>query len=1105
MKKTLLLFSVAMVIFLGDVFAQGSTTASMRGKIADANGEGLPGATVRAVHTPTGSEWGNVTDIDGYFRLPNMNVGGPYTVTVSYIGFENIERNNIFLTLGQTFKLNETLRENVTELEAIVVSANQGEIIDGNRTGASTFIGTETIEALPTVGRSIGDFVRLTPQAQVTEGSDGLSLSIGGQNNRYNAIYIDGAVSNDVFGLAGSGTNGGQSGVTPISLDAIEQFNVSIAPFDVRQSGFAGGSVSAVTRSGSNDVEGSAYFYTQNEKLAGVTPQESDEDLQELRLPDFTSQTYGFRVGGPIIKNKLFFFANAELQRDEIPQPFQFAEYEGDASQADVDRLISHLNTLGFDPGTYTNNTTFLDSDKFLFKLDWNVNDNHKVSIRHSFTEARNLEARSSSASGIRFQNGSEFFNSTTNTTALELKSTIGSNMSNHLSIGATIVRDDRDPFDNSNDGPSNPFPAVFIDDGRGGFQFGSETFSTANLLEQDVITITDNFEYYKGKHTFLAGFNAEIYTVTNLFIPFNYGDYGWERSTPVNGSNVDDFIAGDVPADDYIRSFSLRDNVTGDGSAAGVKFGGALFGFYVQDEYQAMDNLKVTFGIRGDIQSFDDTPENTAFNNESIPLIEAAGYDLAGARTGQFIKPQFYFSPRIGFNWDVNNDQRTQIRGGWGIFTSRIPLVWPGGSFNNNGVNRGTTLDFLLNDDALLLRDWDDQPVGVDGDGNVITSIDPNNVSPSGDIDLFAEDFKIPQVWKANIGVDQKIGNTGLIATVEGLFTKTINQVYYQNVNLSRTPVGFLSGTPDDRPIWDRRSPIDGTYGRIIFGKNNSRGYAYNISGTLTKPMENGLAASLSYSYGDSYSVYDGTSSQNSSQWRGIFNVDGRNNFRNVYRSDFSQANRVLASVTYRKEYAGFMGTQITMFYEGRSGTPYSYIYGGGQNIQNEDSRSRALVYIPASRDEIVLVDNGTTPDAQWTALNSFIENDPYLSENRGGYAERNSNRTPFENVVDLKILQDFYMETGNGKRNTLQFSLDIFNFTNFLSSSLGKRYAGRSFGVELLEFEGFQDGTTIPTYSFQPFNDIEPNEALYGQFDDAGLFSARWRMQFGIRYIFN
>ena len=1107
MKKTLLLFSAALVLICGEVLAQGSTTASMRGRITDANGEGLPGATVRAVHTPTGSEWGNVTDLDGYFRLPSMNVGGPYTVEVSFVGFDTYTKDNIFLTLGQTYNLNQNLEENTTELEAVVISANQGDIFDGNRTGASTFIGTETIETLPTVGRSIGDFVRLTPQASITEGNDGLSLSIGGQNNRYNAIYIDGAVNNDVFGLAGSGTNGGQTGVTPISLDAIEQFNVNIAPFDVRQSGFAGGSISAVTRSGSNEVEGSAYYYFQNEKLAGITPQEDGESLEETRLPDFISQTFGFRVGAPIVKNKLFVFANAELQRDEIPQPFQFAEYTGDATEAEVNALISHLtNNLNYDPGTYTDNTTFLDSDKFLIKFDWNASKDHKVSLRHSYTEARNLEARSSNNTSIQFQNGSEFFNSTTNSTALELKSSLGSNMSNHLTVGATIVRDDRDPYDNSNDGPSRPFPAVFIDDGRGDLRFGSETFSTANLLDQDVITINNNFEYYKGKHTFLAGVNAEFYTVTNLFIPFNYGDYGWERSETIGASNIQDFIDGQ-PADDYIRSYSLRDNVTGDESIAGVKFNGALFGFYVQDEYQATDNLKLTLGLRGDIQSFDDTPENVEFNNNTIPTLEAEGYDLEGAQTGQFIKPQFYFSPRFGFNYDLNGDQKTQIRGGWGVFTSRFPLVWPGGAFNNNGVNRGTVLDFQLNDAALVLRDFDNQPVGIDDDGNVLTSIDPNNVSPSGDIDLFAEDFKIPQVWKANLAVDQKLGFWGLIGTVEGLFTKTINAVYYQNVNLGREPVGFLAGTPDDRPIFNRRDEVDDTYGRIILATNTSKGYSYNVSATVTKPFENGFSGSLSYSFGDAYSIYDGTSSQNSSQWRGIFSVDGRNSFNEAWRSDFAQGSRVLANVSYRKEYGGLFGSQITLFYEGRSGSPFSYIYGGGQNITNEDSRNRALVYIPRDESEIILVDtDDLTAAQQWEALDAYIENDDYLSENRGSYAVRNSNRLPFENVIDLKFLQDFYLEMANGKRNTLQFSFDIFNFTNFLSSSWGKRYRQQGFGVELLEFEGFADGTTnVPTYSFSPFNDIEPNEQQYGNFDDAGLISARWRMQLGLRYIFN
>ncbi len=385
------------------------------------------------------------------------------------------------------------------------------------------------------------------------------------------------------------------------------------------------------------------------------------------------------------------------------------------------------------------------------------------------------------------------------------------------------------------------------------------------------------------------------------------------------------------------------------------------------------------------------------------------------------------------------------------------------------------------------------------------MTTINPGNISPSGDIDLFADDFKIPQVWKANLAVDQKLGFGGLIATVEGLFTKTINAVRYQNVNL-RGSIGNLEGTPDNRPLFNRRDEVDDTYGRIILGSNTDLGHSYNVSVTVTKPIENGFAGSLSYSYGDAFSVFDGTSSQNSSQWRGIFSVNGRNNFEENWRSDFAQGHRILANLSYRREYAGFMSSQISMIYEGRSGSPYSYIYGGGQNIQNEDSRNRALVYIPRNESEIILVDNDDyTAAQQWALLDEFIENDPYLSENRGEYAERNQNRLPFEGVIDLKFIQDFYLDMANGKRNTFQLTFDIFNFTNFINSNWGKRYNIRSQGIELLEFEGFRDGTNIPTYSFDPFNDVEPLDPYWGDLDDAGLLSARWQMQLGLRYIFN
>ncbi|MGB3467866.1 MAG: carboxypeptidase regulatory-like domain-containing protein, partial [Cyclobacteriaceae bacterium] len=935
MRKLLLILTMTMAVAF-TAFGQGSTTSSIRGRVTDASGEALPGATVVALHKPTGVEYGNVADIEGYYRIPNIPVGGPYTITVSYVGFEDDIKQNVFLNLGQTFTLNSKLSDTALELEAVVVTAGKGEIIDGNRTGAATNISLENINSTPTVGRSVGDFARLNPQTRIEEGDDGLEISIGGMNNRLNAIYIDGAVNNDVFGLAGSGTNGGQTGVSPISIDAIQQLTVSVAPFDVRQSGFAGGSINAVTRSGTNEFEGSAYYFWRNENLAGKTPFEDGQDIERTKLPEFSAQTYGVRLGGPIIKNKVFFFVNAEFQREETPQPFEFANYDGDLTQGQIDGLAQHLrDTYNYDPGSYLDNTAFLDSDKLLAKIDWNINKAHKLTLRHSYTRAENLEARRSTGATISFLNGSEFFQSTTNSSALELRSVIGTDMSNHLTIGATLVRDDRDPF-------GNPFPAVFIDDGRGGVRFGSETFSTANLLDQDIITINNNFEYYKGKHTFLAGVNLEFYRTKNLFIPFNYGDYNYSQQRGI-GSTTDSFLNDfltNQPVQLYQFSYALTGNGRGDESDGAAEFNSAQYGFYIQDEYQANNKLKLVLGLRADINVFDDTPENEFFNSDDDFI--NGPYDLKGARTGQFIEPQVSWSPRFGFNWDVNDDQQLQIRGGVGLFTSRIPLVWPGGAFNNTGLNTGFDFERI---------DFTTPPVFDPNALGQVRNIEVGAREPSGNVDLFAEDFKVPQVLKYNLGVDYKLG-WGMIGTVEGIFTDFVNTVYYENINIT-VPTDRLEGTPDDRFIG--YDDIDRTYNRVILGSNTSEGWAYNLTATLTKPFDKGFAGMVSYSYGDAETIYDGTSSQNSSQWRGLHAINGRNFWNTTQRSDFAQGHRILAQVSYRKEYGGFGASQISLIYEGQSGNVFSYIYGEGDNLTGEDSRNRELVYVPNSADEIV------------------------------------------------------------------------------------------------------------------------------------------------------
>lgn len=1068
MKKLLLHMFLLGVFaaFATTAFGQGTTNASVNGRVTDASGETLPGATVVAVHTPSGSRYGNVTDAKGFFRIPNMRVGGPYTVTVTFVGYKEYKQENLFLSLGQTFQLEPVLQEDNVTLGEVEVVGERSGIFDGNRTGTETVVGLEQINATPTIARAIGDFARFTPQATIDEGSDGFSISIGGQNNRYNSIYLDGAVNNDVFGLAGSGTNGGQTGVSPISIDAIEQFQIQVAPFDVRVSGFAGGAINAVTRSGSNEIEGSAYYFWRNEGFAGKTP--TDRPRSRDRLAEFSAKTFGVRVGGPIIKDKLFYFVNYEKQDDQTPQPFDFADYQGQASQSDINGLINKLQGFGYEPGTLTPNPVILESDKLTAKIDYNINQNHKLSARYSYVKADNIEGARSSVRRLNFYNRSESFLSETNSLSAELSSTFGPNTSNKLTVGYVMVRDDRDPT-------GQDFPTVNINDGQGTIQFGAEPFSTANLLNQDVFTINNNFELYKGRHTLTFGVNAEFYSVENLFLAYNYGWYFFD--------SLDDFM-NDRAAGFYQRIFSNRDDVTGDGSIAAATFNSSLLGFYAQDEIQVNSDLKITLGLRFDIPSFDDTPQNSTFNS-LIPQLEAEGYDLKGATVGSFIKSRATFSPRFGFNWDVNGDKTLQVRGGAGIFTSRIPLVWPGGAYNNNGFNTGG----IFTGGQTFIPDPFNQP----GD------FDPTQ--QSGNIDLFAADFKVPQVAKFNVAVDKKLGSSGWVLTLDALWTETISAVKYENVNLKRTPTSYLTNTGDLRPTYDRNDRVLPQYGGIYLASNTNEGYAYNFSTTLNMPYTAGFTGSVSYSYGESFNVFDGSSSQNSSQWRGVHTVNGRNVDVPLVKSRFSPGHRVIAQLNYSYDWNENLTTKIGLVYEARSGRPFSYIYNDNGRLTNEDSRERSLIYVPLSSDDINLVDDSRAGDAasQWAKLNQYIANDPHLNSRRGQYAEVNASRAPFSHIIDLRFMQEFNIMIGS-KKQTMQFTADVYNFTNVINKDWGRRYFVPS-DFELLNFEGFLADGTTPTFTFDGVTDNDPSA---NNIDDSGLVSSRWQMQLGIRYIF-
>ena len=1058
----------------GSLSAQGVTTSSMSGKISDVNGEPLIGANITAIHNPSGSFYGTATDFEGNYRIPGMRVGGPYTITITYTGYAESAFEGVFLRLGEVYRKNYVIQEEAIELEGVVVTAQAGTT--GQNAGASTQITAEDIDNLPTLDRDLDDFTRLTPQANTS----GSGISIAGMNNRFNAIYIDGAVNNDVFGLANTGTNGGQTGISPISIDVIDQIQVVLSPYDVTLGGFAGGGINAVTKSGTNQIEGTAYYFVQNESLVGKTNGTLIEriggDAEREAVADFSQKTYGASIGGPIVKDKIHFFVNAEVQDDQTPTAFNFGTYRGDTDQAGLNSLRDFVNnTYGYDPGQFLTATDELTGLKLFGKLDINLSQDQKLTIRHQYTKAENTNQNGSSSGTINYSNNGVFFPSTTNSFALELNSRFSDKISNNLILGYTSVLDDRDPI-------GQDFPRVVIQDGDGRIQFGSEEFSTANQLDQKIFTITDNLKLYQGNHTITIGTHNEFYDIYNLFIRQNFGSYDWD--------SVEDFING-VPAVEYDRSYSLVDDLTGDGSAAAADFNAMQLGFYAQDEIAVNPNLTVTAGIRVDIPIITDDPViDPSFNTTTLPILQDA-YEIANEVEGGVAPDgQLMFSPRVGFNYDIKGDRSSVLRGGAGIFTSRIPFVWPGAMFTNNGLTVGSVNEGSFGGAVDFIADPNKQLEN------------PDFTIPSGQVDLFTQDFKYPQVFRANLAYDYRT-TSGWEFGVEGIYTKTLNNILLTSINSDPTVDFTFTGTPDNRPRYVGSS-LDPTYFAIYAVSNTNEGYTYNLTATAAKKFDNGLDIFAAYTYGDGQSVNEGTSSQNSSQWRGQINVNGRNNPL-LGRSDFSLGHRVIASVNYRLKWSedGLNATNFSLFFNGQSGQAFSYVIGdrAAQNFNNErgsSSRNRSLPWIPASQSEIVLVEaDGLSPDQQWALLDAYIADDNGLSNARGGYGEKNGSRAPFEGTFDLAIRHDFGIKIGENV-NRLQLSFDIFNLANLINNEWGTNYfiPGSFNNYEFIRFEGF-DGTT-PTYSFT-------DDRLGIDRFDVADFSSRWSARLGIRYIFN
>lgn len=1072
MKRYILLF-VALLVLPNAVFSQGTTTGSIEGSIADASGELLPGANVVAVHMPTGTEYGTSSRADGRYTIRNVRIGGPYEVRVTFIGFNSQIKQINRVELGERVTLNFELEEGSLELGEISVTAVADQVFNADRTGARTNISGEDIARTPSVFRNLGDFTRLTPQ--VTSGN-----SFGGANDRYNNILVDGATLNDIFGL-GDATPGSQAGVgSPLSIDAIAEFNVDIAPFDVTNNGFTGGQVNAVTKSGTNNYTGSVYFQTRNQNLIGNY--EIDGEMSN-DFPDFTERYIGINVGGPIIVDKLFFFVNAEFKRETSPITSGIlgsgAPTTVGFEAATFDEISNILQTqYGYDPGGYTSPLdTDTDNNKVLAKIDWNINQNHNLSFRYNYVDAVANRGISRGSSSFTFSNRQYDFNSEQNSVVAELTSRIGDSAYNEARVVYTRIRDSRDV-------PSQRFPSVTIsipyDDPSqspgnfGAINAGVERFSQANALDQDLIEVTNNFTYISGAHEFTLGTSNQIFTFDNLFVQDAFGTYTfWD---------IDDLAAGDPVS--YQHSYLLP------GGSPTANFTGMQFGFYAQDKWSVTEDLKLTYGLRVDIPVLPDDPTHNPIVPDAFP----------GFSTDRVASGKILWAPRVAFNWDASQGARTtQVRGGIGIFSGTPPFVWISNQYSNTGVDYGRVDEFnpgRIN--GLFSPDPDNQPTPADS-----PELDPIETS---EINLLADDFKYPQSLKLNLAVDQELPY-GVRGTLEGVYSSAINDVVFENINLVRQgesaygrPIyGDIEFNPQFGNASGTRSRLDPRFTNALLLSNSNKGFQYSITGELEKSFNFGLYTKIAYTYNRAKNVNNGTSSRAISNWQYNENVDVNN--PELGTADFERRHRILGIASYRIGYAERYATTFSLVFDGRSGTPFSWIYNGDAN--GDGRFDNDLIYVPATEDEVVLMSNN------WNEFDSWLSSESSLSDFRGDHVERNTAREPWTSFLDFKVSQE--IETFSGQ--SVEISASMINLLNFLNSEWGIREGVSFNNYRAFDFWQYVDQDFIddnPGLGLtnndlgKPVVNFDPDNVTEDRMFNVSDFSSRWQMQFTVRYNF-
>ena len=1098
-KFLLLIFSV---LSINLAFAQVTTTSSISGTVVDEKGQTIPGVTILATHTPTGTNYSTVSRADGRYNLANLRVGGPYIIKFSFVGYNTYTQNDVNLALGQDFKLPAKLDPSSTILKEVKVSSSQNKVINNSRTGPQEIVTRSQIDRLPTINRSIYDYTKLTPSAN--------GRSFGGRNDSYNSLTVDGALFNNSFGL--SSTLGGQTNSQPISLDAIEQIQVAVSPFDVTLGRFAGSGINTVTKSGTNLFKGSVYLY---KRTTGLQGSHVGNGIDVAKAPIDYNQR-GISLGGPIIKNKLFFFISGEQERIKDPatnytalRPGQTAG--GTVSQASYSALDSLRTFLkskyGYDPGAFENYQLRTQSDKITVKLDWNIDDKNTLSVKYFYLKSLRDVPPSNSGSPTGGRQPSAFtlpffssyytINNNFNIGIAELNTRFSSTIANKLTVGYQALRDFRQSPG------SGAFPLVDIQNGTSPTDltaFGYEPFTAFNVLNTDIYQLSDNVTIYKGDHEINLGTSNEIDKFKNGFAPNYNGAYVF--------SSLSDFYNSANNGAATANQYSYRYSALPDGSFPYAKISATTVGLFVQDKWQVTDRFKLTYGLRADVPFYSVTTQQ---NPNVLALAFRDGVQLD---VSKFPKTRIQLSPRVGFNWDVNGDATTQVRGGLGIFTGPTPYVWVSNQASNNGVQFGS---YTLQPGKAGI---------VQSDPRLVFNPDPNANRPAAgsaaantqyNLAVVDNNFKNPKNFRGDIALDRKLP-WGITGTIEFMYSKDINAVYQQNVALPST------GTPlaglDNRLVYSastlfpaitdpvtKKNLNTATNPNISDAElmtNTSKGYTYNATIELQKSLRE-LNFTLAYTHSDSRSVNDGGSIAQS-VWSGR-QVSGDPNANTTSYSGFYLPNRIIASVSYRKAYAKNLATSVGLTYEGANNGVASYTYSG--DLNNDGVKGNDLIYIPRTQSDIVLIPNGTsdtrTPAQLWQQLDAYIGQDPYLSKHRGQYAQRNGLLLPFFNQVNLNITQDIFVTTGKVK-NTLQIEFNMINLGNFIDRNWGNyKYVNNS---QFLSFQKIapsgDPNAGKPEFSFPYFN-AKTSTPLTQTFGEGTSIASRWQAQFGLRYIFN